>query len=128
MKIALQIKFLYYGISIIRLILLSEFRRSTRDNFVFMSELKTYSAELEIKNTLGLHARPAALFVQIASMYESEIYLEKDGDTVNGKSLMGLLMLAAGYGTKVKVIVTGDDAEMALRALVNLVDSQFQEE
>ncbi len=128
MKIALQIKFLYYGISIIRLILLSEFRRSTRDDFVFMSELKTYSAELEIKNTLGLHARPAALFVQIASMYESEIYLEKDGDTVNGKSLMGLLMLAAGYGTKVKVIVTGDDAEMALRALVNLVDSQFQEE
>lgn len=89
---------------------------------------KKFSAELEIKNSLGLHARPAALFVQISSMYESDVIVEKDGETVNGKSLMGLLMLAAGYGSKIKITVVGDDAESAFLALVNLIDSKFQEE
>jgi len=54
--------------------------------------------------------------------------VEKDGECVNGKSLMGLLMLAAGYGSKIKITVTGEDAEAAFSALVNLVDSKFQEE
>ncbi|HOK04981.1 MAG TPA: HPr family phosphocarrier protein [Victivallales bacterium] len=93
-----------------------------------MIEKKNLSIELEIKNNLGLHARPAALFVQIASLYNSDVIVEKDGECVNGKSLMGLLMLAAGYGSKIKITVTGEDAEAAFSALVNLVDSKFQEE
>ncbi len=93
-----------------------------------MEEQKKFSAELEIKNTLGLHARPASLFVQMASMYECEVLVEKDGETVNGKSLMGLLMLAAGYGTKIRVTTIGNDSESAFLALVNLVDSKFEEE
>jgi phosphocarrier protein len=93
-----------------------------------MENEKTYSVELEIKNSLGLHARPASLFVQISSVYSSEIVVEKDGEIVNGKSLMGLLMLAAGYGTKIKITVTGEDAETAFLALVNLVNSKFQED
>jgi len=93
-----------------------------------MIEKKNLSIELEIKNNLGLHARPAALFVQIASLYNSDVIVEKDGECVNGKSLMGLLMLAAGYGSKIKITATGEDAEAAFSALVNLVDSKFQEE
>ncbi len=103
-------------------------QNATHFGRIKMTEQKKYSADLEIKNSLGLHARPASLFVQIASMYESEVMVEKDGETVNGKSLMGLLMLAAGYGTKIKVTVTGSDAETAFLAIVNLIDSKFQEE
>ncbi|HBC88837.1 MAG TPA: HPr family phosphocarrier protein [Lentisphaeria bacterium] len=83
---------------------------------------------LEIKNSLGLHARPASLFVQIASSYKSEILVEKDGDVVNGKSLMGLLMLAAGCGSKIKLTISGEDAEAAFTAISSLVESKFNEE
>jgi len=83
---------------------------------------------VEIKNSLGLHARPASLFVQIASSYKSEILVEKDGDVVNGKSLMGLLMLAAGFGSKIKLTITGEDAETAFSSLTALIESKFNEE
>ncbi|HCE44958.1 MAG TPA: HPr family phosphocarrier protein [Lentisphaeria bacterium] len=89
---------------------------------------KQICSMVEIKNSLGLHARPASLFVQIASSYKSEILVEKDGDVVNGKSLMGLLMLAAGFGSKIKLTITGEDAETAFSSLTALIESKFNEE
>jgi phosphocarrier protein len=85
-------------------------------------------SELEIKNSLGLHARPASMFVQLASSFEAEIMVEKDGEQVNGKSLMGLLMLAAGCGSIVKISADGPDGEQALKALTDLINSKFEEE
>ncbi|MEM4248262.1 MAG: HPr family phosphocarrier protein [Candidatus Nanoarchaeia archaeon] len=82
----------------------------------------------EIKNRLGLHARPAAMFVQKASNFKSEILVEKDGDVVNGKSLMGLLMLAAGCGSTIKITITGEDAQDALAEISKLLENKFDEE
>ena len=84
--------------------------------------------ELEIKNSLGLHARPAALFVQLASGFQSDISVEKDGEVVNGKSLMGLLMLSAGCGSLIKLIAEGEDSEAAIKAIADLINNKFQEE
>jgi len=86
--------------------------------------------ELEIKNELGLHARPASAFVRVASSFSSEILVEKEGEVVNGKSLISLLMLAAGHGTLVKVTASGVDSSEALRAIENLVmsDEVFNKE
>lgn len=74
-----------------------------------------------IKNKQGLHARPAALFVQIASKYDSEITVKKGKETVNGKSIMGILMLAANKGSKVTIEATGVDAEKAILELEALL-------
>lgn len=74
-----------------------------------------------IKNKQGLHARPAALFVQIANKFNSEITVMKGRHKVNGKSIMGIMMLEAGYGSKVTMVVTGDDAEAAVRELETLL-------
>jgi phosphocarrier protein len=84
--------------------------------------------ELEIKNSLGLHARPASMFVQLASTFDSEIVVEKNGERVNGKSLMGLLMLAAGCGTMIKISVHGPDSSIALKELSTLINNKFDEE
>jgi phosphotransferase system HPr (HPr) family protein len=81
-----------------------------------------------IKNKLGLHARPAALFVQTASRFSSDITLSKDGFTVNGKSIMGVMMLAAGLGSEVVIAAGGDDEERAAEELVTLLESGFGEE
>ena len=64
-------------------------------------------------NRLGLHARPSAMFVKICSRFKCEVWVEKDGERVNGKSIMGLMMLAAGQGSKLKVTCEGPDAERA---------------
>ena len=85
------------------------------------------SKELTISNKLGIHARPAAQFVKTASKFEADIRVEKDGEEVNGKSIMGLMMLAAGHGSVVNVIVEGTDAEDALKALEDLVKRNFEE-
>jgi phosphocarrier protein HPr len=77
--------------------------------------------EVTVANRLGIHARPAALFVRTASRFHSEIFVEKDGERINGKSIMGLMMLAAGFGTRLRLEVAGDDALEALRALEELV-------
>ncbi len=74
-----------------------------------------------IKNKTGLHARPAATFVQIANKFDSEITVEKGKQKVNGKSIMGILMLAAGQGQKVKVRAEGADAELAITELVQIL-------
>jgi phosphocarrier protein len=80
-----------------------------------------------IKNRLGLHARAAAQLVQTANRFQSEITIEKDGLEVNGKSIMGILMLAAAQGSRVSVGVAGDDAQQALAAIGQLIDDGFGE-
>ncbi len=84
--------------------------------------------EVEIVNKLGIHARPATSFVQIAEKFKSNIIVEKDGFEVNGKSILGMMMLVAPKGTKIKIKVDGPDEEEALNALVKLVEDGFGEE
>jgi phosphocarrier protein len=81
-----------------------------------------------IRNKLGLHARAAALFVQTAGKFPCEIYLEKDGMEVNGKSIMGILTLAASKGSLVRVRAEGDAAGAAVERLSELIDNKFGEE
>ena len=85
------------------------------------------SKQLTISNKLGIHARPAAQFVKTASKFESDIRVEKDGEEVDGKSIMGLMMLAAGHGSFLTIIAEGTDAEDALNSLGTLVESNFEE-
>ena len=80
-----------------------------------------------IVNQEGLHARPAARIVRLASSFESEIELAKDGLEVNGKSIMGVMMLAAECGSSITIRANGPDAEAAVQALAELVDSGFGE-
>lgn len=84
--------------------------------------------DLTILNKLGIHARPAAQFVKTASRFQSEIRVEKDGEEVDGKSIMGLMMLAAGHGSVIAVTADGEDAETALDAIADLVDRKFEED
>jgi phosphocarrier protein HPr len=81
--------------------------------------------KLKIKNKLGIHARPASLFVRLASTFDSNISVEKDGEDVNGKSLIGLLMLAAGYNSTIIIKATGKDCSKAIIALENLVNNSL---
>jgi phosphocarrier protein len=76
-----------------------------------------------IKNKQGLHARPAALFVQVANKFNSEITISKGRHKVNGKSIMGIMMLEAGSGSKVTLAANGDDAETAMKELEALLVS-----
>jgi len=82
---------------------------------------------VQIVNRLGLHARPAAELVKLASRFKAEVWIEKDGLEVNGKSIMGVLMLAAERGSHLVIRAEGTDAEAALGALVELVDQGFHE-
>ena len=84
--------------------------------------------EVTICNKLGLHARAAAKFVATASEFESEIEIEKDGRRVNGKSIMGVMMLAASKGTNIKLFIDGNDADAALDKIKELVLSKFGED
>ena len=83
--------------------------------------------ELVIENQSGLHARPAAAFVKMANNFRAEITVTKDGDSVNGKSIMGLLTLAAARGTKLVIEAEGDDATEAVDAIQSLVEGNFNE-
>ena len=85
------------------------------------------SKQLTISNKLGTHARPAAQFVKTASKFESDIRVEKDGEEVDGKSIMGLMLLAAGHGSVLTIIAEGTDAEDALNSLGTLLESNFEE-
>ena len=86
---------------------------------------KVIVCELVIENQSGLHARPAAAFVKIANNFSAEITVTKDGDSVNGKSIMGLLTLAAARGTKLVIEAEGDDATDAVDAIQSLVEGNF---
>jgi len=83
--------------------------------------------KLEIKNKLGLHARAAALLVQTVNKFTAQVSFSKDGQVVDGRSMMGVLMLAATQGSKIQIETTGDDAERAVRAVEKLVNSKFNE-
>ncbi len=84
--------------------------------------------EFTIKNRLGLHARAAAQLVQTANRFRAEVTVEKDGLEVNGKSIMGILMLAAPQGSRISVAVAGEDAEQAMTAIGQLIDDGFGED
>jgi len=84
--------------------------------------------EVKIVNKLGIHARPATSFVQLAEKFKSNIIVEKDGFEVNGKSILGMMMLVAPKGTKIKIKADGPDEKEALEALVKLVEEGFGEE
>src|SRR3981081_3642338 len=84
--------------------------------------------EIPIINRLGLHARPAAMFVRIASRHRSEVWVSKEGEEVNGKSIMGLMMLAAGQGSKLRIRCEGTDAEKAMEELEELINARFNED
>jgi phosphocarrier protein HPr len=85
------------------------------------------SRKIEIKNKLGLHARAAALLVQTANRFSAQITLSKDGQTADGRSIMGVLTLAATQGSKIQVEAVGDDAEQAVKAIERIVDKRFNE-
>lgn len=82
---------------------------------------------VKIKNKLGLHARPASLFVQTTSKFKSSIKVLKDEHEVDGKSIMGLMMLAAGFGTELQIIIDGIDENEMISAIENLIERKFDE-
>jgi len=84
--------------------------------------------EFTILNKLGIHARPAAQFVKTANRFQADIFVEKDGEEVDGKSIMGLMMLAAGHGSVISVSADGPDADTALAAIGDLIERQFAED
>jgi len=84
--------------------------------------------EFLVANKLGIHARPAALFVKTANRFACDIFVEKDGEKVNGKSIMGLMMLAAGPGSKLTIHADGSDAAKALNEIEGLLKRKFDEE
>ena len=81
-----------------------------------------------VSNKLGIHARPAAMFVKTANRFTCDIFVEKDGEKVNGKSIMGLMMLAAGPGSKLTVHASGHDANQALAEIEQLLKRKFDED
>ncbi|MBN1622333.1 MAG: HPr family phosphocarrier protein [Endomicrobiales bacterium] len=82
---------------------------------------------ITIKNKLGLHARPAAILVQTVSAYKSNVKILKDSQEVNGKSIMGIMTLAASCGSEIRLVIDGEDEAEAMNALVKLIDSGFGE-
>lgn len=86
------------------------------------------SGQFEVINRLGLHARPCSKFVKLAGQFKCETWVTKDGEQVNGKSIMGLMMLAAGQGSKLAITCEGSDAAEALKALETLMLSKFDED
>jgi phosphocarrier protein HPr len=91
-------------------------------------EIMRITRELVVTNKLGIHARPAAMFVRTASKFDCDVFIEKDGERVNGKSIMGLMMLAAGPTSKLLLIAEGGDAPRAVLELEALVKGNFDEE
>ncbi len=91
-------------------------------------EMEEKTVRVTITNPLGFHARPAALFVQRASKYENcEVFVEKDDDRVNGKSIMGLMMLAAEQGSELTITTRGENVDRCLEDLVDLIKNNFGE-
>jgi phosphocarrier protein HPr len=101
---------------------------SSENSMESVSNNTRLERKVRILNKLGMHARPAALFVQTANQFEADISVRKGKQTVNGKSIMGLMMLAAGPNTQIVLIAEGRDAEEALNALERLFLNKFGEE
>jgi len=92
-----------------------------------MREVIVVEKTVVIKNKQGLHARPAALFVQIANKFDSDVIVSKGKAKVNGKSIMGIMMLEAGRGSKVTITTKGEDAQQAITELENLLLSDIED-
>lgn len=86
------------------------------------------SREFAITNQYGIHARPAAMIVETASRFDADVVIEKDGNRVSAKSMLGLMTLEASHGSRLRVFVEGPDAEQALDELQILIESKFNEE
>jgi phosphocarrier protein len=84
--------------------------------------------KIRIKNRAGIHARPAALLVQTANSFDSQIFLEKDSERINGKSIMGIITLGATYDSEINIIAEGNDEDQAVEAIAKLFDNKFEEE
>jgi phosphocarrier protein HPr len=84
--------------------------------------------KIKIQNKLGLHARPASLLVQTASKFDSNIHIVKNSQKVNCKSILGIMMLAAGYGSELEIWVEGKDESLAFESIVGLINNKFEEE
>lgn len=93
-----------------------------------MSATNEEQASVQISNKYGLHARPAAEFVKLANRFSADIWVRKHDMEVNGKSIMGMMMLAAEYGSEITIRASGTDSEEALNELVQLVEGRFGEE
>lgn len=89
---------------------------------------KEISRNITIVNKLGIHARPAAMIVKLANQFKSDIFIEKDNERINGKSIMGIMMLAAAKGSKITVYAKGEDSETVLEEFEKLFESKFGEE
>ena len=89
---------------------------------------KEIKETLKIQNKHGLHARPAALLVKAAAKFKSSIKISKDGLIVNGKSILGVMTLAAEFGSEIEITVNGDDAEEAIAAIKSVIQGKFEEE
>ncbi|MEJ1971010.1 MAG: HPr family phosphocarrier protein [Lacunisphaera sp.] len=88
---------------------------------------KTLTKELLVQNKMGIHARPAAMIVRVTNKFKADVHVEKDDEQVNGKSIMGLMMLAAARGSTVRFVATGPDAEQMLAELESLFAKKFDE-
>lgn len=93
-----------------------------------MKLIRVVTKEVTIQNRLGLHARPSAMFVKLCARFKSEIWVEKDGERVNGKSIMGLMMLAAGLGSRLRITCEGDDETNAMLEIEQLITRKFEED
>lgn len=83
---------------------------------------------VRVRNRSGMHARPAGLLVKTANMYSSQIFLEKDDERINAKSIMGILILGATYNTPVKIVADGEDEQDAVDAIARLFENKFEED
>jgi phosphocarrier protein len=95
---------------------------------LYSRDSQNITRKLEVLNKLGLHARPCSKFVKLATSFRAEVWVSKDDQTVNGKSIMGLMMLAAGQGSVLVVKCEGADAQDAIAALEKLLLSKFDED
>jgi phosphocarrier protein HPr len=91
-------------------------------------DVRTFSREFELRNQYGLHARPAAMLVKLASRYDADVTVEKDGTKVSGKSILGLMTLEASFGSVLRVTAVGADAERALDEIEQLILRKFDED
>lgn len=97
------------------------------DSAPLQSDSKTLERILTVQNQMGIHARPAAMIVRVTNRFTSDVFFERDDEQVNGKSIMGLMMLAAGKGSKIKTLASGPDATDCLDALERLFATKFDE-
>ena len=93
-----------------------------------MASDQSATKALIVKNEMGVHARPAAMIVRVANRFTSDLFVEKDDEVVDGKSIMGLMMLAAGSGATMNFTAEGEDAEQMLIEIEDLFESKFDEQ